>query len=328
MVVVRRVLAILLVCGVAGAQAEAQPQPDPTQPQPDATGAVPAEVPVEAKPPTAAELAFEQGRQLLDAGEFAAACASFEASIKEDPNAPGTLLNLGLCNERLGKTATALGWFRKAQFRSAETGMTEYEEAAKTNTFSLAVRVPTLKITFANPPPPGGVVFIDSTQLSELDLARVEVDPHVPHAVELRVVGKPPIRSEITLKDGEAKTVVLPVPAPPRPVKTVIEIDRGKTRRILAFALAGAGLGMWGASLAVTLDAKSDRQAEEHPENWQHYYNVARWGGTSLFVGGALAIAGAGVLYFTAPGIERVERTTFTPVVASDRLGVAIHGSF
>lgn len=326
MVVVRRVLGILLLCGVAVAQA--QPQPPQPEPPPDATGAIPSEPPVEAKPPTAAELAFEQGRALLDAGEFAAACASFEASIKEDPNAPGTLLNLGLCNERLGKTATALGWFRKAQFRSAETGMTEYEEAAKTATFSLAVRVPTLKITFANPPPPGGVVFIDTHQLSELDLARVEVDPNVLHVVELRVDGKPPIRTEVTLKDGEAKTVVIPVPDPPKPVKTVVEIDHGRTRRIVAYALAGAGLGMWGASLAVTLDAKSDRDAAEHPADWQHARDVARWGGTSLFVGGALAIAGASVLYFTAPGVERVERTTLTPVVAREGVGVAIHGSF
>lgn len=326
--VVRRVLAILVLCGGAGAQAQAQPQPPPPEQTPDPTGAVPTERPVEAKPPTAAELAFEQGRQLLEAGEFAAACASFETSIKEDPNAPGTLLNLGLCNERLGKTATALGWFRKAQFRSAETGMTEYEEAAKTNTFSLAVRVPTLKITFANPPPPGGSVFLDSHQLSDLDLARVEIDPNVRHTVELRVEGKPPIQSEITLKDGEAKTVVIAVPPPPKPVTTVVEIDRGRTRRILAFALAGAGLGMWGGSLAVTLDAKSDRDAAEHPADWLHAQNVARWGGTSLFVGGALAIAGAGFLYFTAPGVERVEHTTLTPVVASDRLGVAIHGSF
>ncbi len=314
-------LAVLWLCGVANAQPQSQPPPD-------VTGEVPTAPPVEAKPPTAAELAFQQGREQLDAGEFAAACASFEASIKDDPNAPGTLLNLGLCNERLGKTATALAWFRKAQFRSAETGMTEYEEAAKTNTFSLAVRVPTLKITFAHPPPPGGAVFLDGHQLSELDLARVEVDPNVPHTVELRAEGKPPIKSEITLKDGEANTVVIAVPAPPTPVTTVVEIDRGRTRRILAYALVGAGLGMWGGSLAVTLDAKADRDASEHPEDWQHAQNVARWGGTSLFVGGALAIAGASVLYFTAPGVERVERTTLTPVVAREGVGVAIHGSF
>jgi hypothetical protein len=320
---VRRALVVLLLCGVANAQ----PAPPPP------VDAPPADLPppVEAPPQTPAEIAFAQGRAQLDAGQFAAACASFEASLKEDPNAPGTLLNLGLCNERLGKTATALGWFRKAQFRSAETGMTDYEEAAKTETLSLAVRVPTLKITFANPPPPDGIVLIDTHQLTELDLARIEVDPNVVHLIELRAPNRSPIRTEVTLKDGENNTVVIPVPAPPAPKpapKAIVEIDHGRTRRFIAYGLAGAGVAMWGASLLVTLDAKQDLRAAEHPDNWQHYQNVARWGGTSLFVGGALAIAGASVLYFTAPGVERVERTSLAPVVARDGLGVAVHGSF
>jgi hypothetical protein len=321
---VRRLLLVLWLTGVAHAQ------PAPPPPVVDA----PVDAPVETPPLTPAELAFQQGRAQLEAGEFAAACASFETSLKADPNAPGTLLNLGLCNERLGKTATALGWFRRAQFRSAETGMTDYEEAAKTETFSLAVRVPTLKITFANPPAPGGTVLLDGQQLTELDLARVEVDPNVAHVVELRIENKPTIRTEILLKDGEAGTAVLPVPAPPvvkPPTKTVVEIDRGRTRRFIAYGLAGAGVALWSASLVVTLDAKQKLQASEHPEDWQHFENVARWGGTSLFIGGALAIAGAGVLYFTAPGVERVERierTTVAPIVARDGLGVAVHGSF
>jgi hypothetical protein len=318
----RWVLVILWCCGVAAAQ------PPPAGDVPVPAGDVP---PVEAPPPTPAEIAFSQGREQLEAGQFAEACASFETSLKEDPNAPGTLLNLGLCNERLGKTATALGWFRKAQFRSAETGMTDYEEAAKASTFSLAVRVPTLKIEFANPPPPGGTVYLDAHQLTDLDLARMEVDPNVAHVIELRVENHPPIRTEITLKDGETGTAVIPIPAPPTPkppTKTVVELDRGRTRRFIAYGLVGAGVVMWGASLAVTLDAKHDVDAAEHPDNWQHFENVARWGGTSLFIGGALAIAGAGVLYFTAPGIERVERTSLAPVVGRDGLGVAVHGSF
>jgi hypothetical protein len=318
----RRVLAILWFTGVANAQ----PAPPPST---DVNGDVP--ITPEEKPPTPAEAAFLKGRELLDAGDFAGACASFETSLKEDPNAPGTLLNLGLCNERLGKTATALAWFRKAQFRSAETGMTEYEDEAKNHTLSLSVRVPTLKITFANPPPSGGVVFLDDHQLSEIDLARVEVDPNVAHAIELRVQNKPPIRTEITVKDGdELTTVAIPVPAPPKVTKTVtvIEIDRGKTRRIIAYSLAGVGVGLMGASLLVTLDAKADRDAAEHPEDWVRARDDARLYGTSLFVGGALAIAGAGVLYFTAPGVERVERTTVTPVVAREGLGLVVHGSF
>jgi hypothetical protein len=322
---VRRALAILVFGGVANAQ---------PAPPPDGTPADTAQVPVQAPAPTPAEQLFIDGRALLESGEFEAACEKFEASVKLDPAAPGTLLNLGLCNERLGKTATALSWFRRAQFRAAETGMTDYEDVAKNNTFSLAVRVPTLTITFAKPPPEGWTLAVDGNPIAEVDLGHVEVDPHVKHVVELQTKGNPPVTTEVTLKDGETKPLVLDVPGPvvaarpPPPEKVYVEVDRGRTRRLVAYGVAGVGVALWGASLYVSLDAKDKLDNSEHPEDWQHYENVARWGGTSLFVGGALAIAGAGVLYFTAPGIERVERTAFAPVVSSDQLGVMVHGAF
>ena len=58
---------------------------------------------------------FEEGRKLLDTADPKQACAKFNEAIKLDPDAPGVMLNLGLCNEKLGKYRTALYWFRKAQ---------------------------------------------------------------------------------------------------------------------------------------------------------------------------------------------------------------------
>ncbi|HEX5064091.1 MAG TPA: hypothetical protein VFV99_32165, partial [Kofleriaceae bacterium] len=69
---------------------------------------------------------FEQGRKALaeagdDKTKIATACEKFDEAIKLDPEAPGTMLNLGLCNEKLDKYKTALYWFRKAQARASET---------------------------------------------------------------------------------------------------------------------------------------------------------------------------------------------------------------
>ena len=95
---------------------------------------------------------FEQGRKLLNAepSDPAGACAKFNEAIKLDPDAPGTMLNLGLCNEKLHKYQTALYWFRKAQARAAETKppLPDYENAAKEHTFDLAGKVATIKIAF------------------------------------------------------------------------------------------------------------------------------------------------------------------------------------
>src|SRR5512143_2077883 len=125
------------------------------QPAPGDTSSQAAETPPAAPEQPPAVRAFEDGRTLLDAGKPGEACAKFEESIKLDPDAPGTMLNLGLCNELLGRTATALRWFRKAQFRAAESNKTEYEQAAKGKTVLLAGKVPAVRIVFSSAPPAG-----------------------------------------------------------------------------------------------------------------------------------------------------------------------------
>ena len=59
-------------------------------------------------PRSRAAVLFEDGRALLQHGDAAGACAKFRASLELDPLAPGTLLNLGLCNVQLVKYKTAL----------------------------------------------------------------------------------------------------------------------------------------------------------------------------------------------------------------------------
>lgn len=49
---------------------------------------------------------FQSGRQLMNAGDFEKACPMLRDSQKADPQ-PGTQLNLALCYEKLGKSASA-----------------------------------------------------------------------------------------------------------------------------------------------------------------------------------------------------------------------------
>src|SRR5262245_40088011 len=64
---------------------------------------------------------FEAGRQLMANHDPAGACVKFAESIRIEPLAAGTMLNLGLCHQLLGRYKTALYWFRKAQIRASET---------------------------------------------------------------------------------------------------------------------------------------------------------------------------------------------------------------
>src|SRR5262249_26050543 len=50
----------------------------------------------------AADALFKEGRAAFDKGDYPTACAKFEASLVVDP-AIGTLLNLAVCEEKIGK---------------------------------------------------------------------------------------------------------------------------------------------------------------------------------------------------------------------------------
>lgn len=296
---------------------------------------------------------FEQGRkELNEAGtnpaKIAAACEKFDAAIKLDPEAPGTMLNLGLCNEKLEKYKTALYWFRKAQARASETGLPEYEEAAKEHTGDLAKKVATIKIEFTTTPPDTTRVKIDDEEIAPGDYLRVEVDPghhtlvagapgHKIFAHEFDVAGRGGQTITVELVQGESSVIV----------------DRGASRRRAAFILAGGGVVLWGAATGISFWAKGKYDnyvkdgmpltgqtdgstycsptgctAAESVKAANHYQTVARWVATPIFIGGALAIGGAVVLYVTAPQKERIDQTVFTPIVTPDQVGFAITRGF
>jgi tetratricopeptide (TPR) repeat protein len=297
-------------------------QPQPAQQDAATQGQPPATDVLVEEPP--AVKAFEEGRKLLEDGKFAEACARFEESIQLDPDAPGTLLNLGLCNARLGKTATALAWFRKAQFRAAETHKTDYEDAAKQETVTLVEIVPKVHIELANPPPPNATFVVDGNQIALVDMPSLEVDPGS-HVFEMRVPGKPPLQVELIGKLGETTNVVVPVP---KMVKEIVVVDHGASQKAIAYLLGGTGVSLYIASAAVSLIAKSEFDSSEHPEDRQHWTNVARFGGTPLFILGTAAVASAVYLYVGAPKPERIERTVIAPSAGDHQVGVAVVGSF
>jgi hypothetical protein len=296
---------------------------------------------------------FEQGRKELneagqDKAKIASACEKFDEAIKLDPEAPGTMLNLGLCNEKLDKYKTALYWFRKAQARASETHLLDYENAAKEHTVTLANKVATIKISLSSPPPAGTKVRIDGEEIAPADFLHAEVDPGH-HTIVAGAPGRKIFTQEFDVEGRGGQTIDVQLVEG----ESSIVVDRGAKRRRNAYILFGSGVALWGASTLVSWRAKVNYDhfakdgdpifnttiksswcpdgtctEDQAREAANHYQTVARWVGTPLFIAGSAAVAGAIVLYVTAPDKERIDQTVFAPVVTPDQVGFAVTRGF
>jgi hypothetical protein len=276
---------------------------------------------------------FAEGKQLLQDGKPAEACGKFEAALREQPEAPGILLNLGLCNAQQDKIATALKWFRKAQTRAAERAMAETESAAKLQTVALAPKVPTIKIEIAESPPSDATVTVDGATIDATSLARLEIDAGS-HVVELHGSGLATSRETIDVRgDSTPETVVtLHVVAAPRPtppkVKIMVEVDRGAPWRRRAYLVGAIGAGLLVAETGLGVVGRKIFDDSHDLKTRQRWKDIVRYGGTTMFGVGAAAVATAVVIYLAAPGKERIEQTAIAPFAGDDHVGVAITGGF
>jgi hypothetical protein len=277
---------------------------------------------------------FEQGRDLMNKKDPAGACKKFDEAILLDPLAAGTMLNLGLCNEQLGKYKTALYWFRKAQRRATETNppLPDHERAAKQHTADLVNKVATVKLAFPSGEPDGMRVKVDGEEIPRVDFDQVEVDPGH-HVLSAGAPGKKIVRQDFDVQGHGGETLPL---AFVDGDNTII-IDRGKPRRRngMIVGIAGAG-ALVTAGIVIGVETREYNNAKDGArmgnasdlDTTKHAASVVRWVGTPLVVGGIAAIAVGSYLYFGAPAQERIDQTVFAPTIGRDHLGFAISGSF
>ncbi len=270
-----------------------------------------------------ADKLFVEGRELIKQGNAKAACDRFQRAIELDKAAPGVMLNLGLCNEKLGKLGTSLRWYRKAQRAASEAKperLTDYEEAASTAINQLALRVATVRIKLAS----DVEVRIAGAAVSSDELESYAVDAGT-HEVEARAPGKTSFKTTLTIANQEQKELVVPelVDAPVNVVRVEVT-DPGRTRRMIGVGVGVGGVGMIAGS-ALWAKSVSDQFGEDGVDkpNAEKKLTIA----TVIGVAG-IAMIGTGVyLYIAAPEQER-NATALAPVITHDQLGFALSGSF
>jgi hypothetical protein len=264
---------------------------------------------------TAHEL-FVQGRALVDQKDYEHACPKLEESQRLDPGG-GTLLNLALCHELSGRTATAWVEFAEAMRVAKRDGRADREEFARSHVEALEARLSRLRVAVPQGTRVAGlVVERDGAALGEATWNEaVPVDPGT-HVIRATAPAKLPVRIEIAVgTEHDTQTVTLPALADALPVSTPANgVARGDlprpwpTRRWVGVGVAAAGLvavgvGSFFGLKAIdlknrALDACPSRaQCTADGEATNNNAKMAADLSTGLFLGG-IAAAGAGVLLF------------------------------
>ena len=122
----------------------------------------------QAEDQAAARVMFEQGRELMKAGQYAAACPKLEAARKLYTSA-GILLNLADCHEKTGKTASAWAEFGEAVTVATRTNRPDDADEARRRKAALETSLARIVIRVPRPAP-GMVVKRDGAILVDLRL--------------------------------------------------------------------------------------------------------------------------------------------------------------
>jgi hypothetical protein len=190
----------------------------------------------------AADALYDEGRELIKAGNRASGCAKFEASLALSP-AASTMINIARCHEQDGKLATAWTDYTRALSLNGDTPgverRKELEEIARNGRSMLEPRLPRLRVVVAGPPP-GVEVWSDDKALPAATLGEaLPADPGL-RRVRVRAPGYREETRSVTLAEG--KTAVVEI--------TLARSSEGPTSGWsrptgIAFTTAGAvGLGI------------------------------------------------------------------------------------
>jgi serine/threonine-protein kinase len=288
----------------------------------------------------AAEALFDEGRRLLDAGQIAEACEKLEQSDRLDP-AVGTQLNLAVCYERAGRTASAWATYRRAAALAKSRGQAEREQLARDGAAALEPKLSRLAIVV---PPDARVEGLEIRKNGERIAPEVwgqpmPVDPGTVR-VEASAPGRESWAGEIQIQEpGKTASLTVPVlaagasvappdvEAPPEPAPAPVVADStppdssdpGGSQRTWGLVVGGAGVVALavGGFFALSAASKND-DSKEHclpndpnlctQEGADLRDDARSAGNLATIVGGiglALAATGA-VLYFTAPS-ERAQ---------------------
>lgn len=306
-----------------------------------------------------AEALFREGRALIKQGKLDAGCDKLDASEKLESSV-GTLLNLGDCREKQGRTATAWAEFRKAEALAKREGndkKRQREAGRRADKLEGSLAKITIQVG-----PKSKTDGIEIKRDGEtLDPAvwgtAIVVDPGE-HTIVAEAPNSKPWKTTVSVGKGGKRWVVVPtlepvavapVPAPepitqpaPAPAlvvekpRTVTVTRTWSTTRGIGVALGVVGLGALGGGIyygnrSKDLEERSDaicpdrECSDSEGLRLNDDAQVAAKRANLFFVGGGVAVAAATVLWFVGkPDAE----TVIAPSIGADHVGASLSRRF
>jgi hypothetical protein len=201
-----------------------------------------------------AEALFREARELMQAGRYAEACGKFAESQRLDP-AGGTLLNLAVCHEAEGKTASAWAEFQEALAIARADGRQDRVDLASEHISALEPRLSKIVVDVSEDRPDGLLVSINRMTVGAAGWgSAVPVDPG---RVEIRAEapGHVSFAKKLEISEAEELRVAIPrlVRAQSAPASRVPEAGpsvkreaSGKTGAYVVGAVGVAALAVGG----------------------------------------------------------------------------------
>lgn len=312
--------------------------------------AIPSAALAQQSQPTAADLAvaealFREGKQLLEQGQFDAACPKLDESRRIDP-AGGTLLLLGICYEAAGKIASAWVVYGEALAVAEKDGRADRAKRAKESMANLEKRLSylTVKVAPEIAALEGFEIQRDSSEIRKATHGvAVPVDPGK-HFITAKAKGYKLARIEVEIgQNGDRRDVEISAlekeeeKAPPPPdinsqkqtgntivlqkLSTAEGAKSGGARRVTGLLLGGAGVVSLGIGTFFGLQAKSDHddalsRCPASPCGDQEGVNLNESAKTNaliadITVGAGIALVGTGVvLILLNPSSEKAPEKT------------------
>ncbi|XXT15976.1 tetratricopeptide repeat protein [Sorangium sp. So ce429] len=293
-----------------------------------------------------AEALFRQGRDLFKRGQYPEACAKFEESQRLEPK-PGTLLNLAVCHEKVGKLATAWAELSSVEEVARREGPPEREAFARAQRAALEERLARLELRMEGPPASLSLT-LDGEPLNGAALnAPFPIDPGR-HRVAATAPGKKAWSTAVEVPPEQA-TIVVAIPAledappgalapraaaAPRPREPKPPAaSTGTMLMAMGFSVGAVGLVVGAVAGALTL-SKSSALADVCtdggcPPSWggelstaKTLANVSNAGFAVLAVGAGVGVAG--LLMLPSRSSTSGASTALTPVLGPGSLGLRL----